>query len=561
MKRTIYGILLIFGMLAIASCGSREWAGTLDEVEFVIQERPDSALQRLRTLDPAQFGTKSQRARYSLLHAMALDKNYIDTTDVSVVMPAVEYYRKHGTADQKMKAWYYLGRIHYNRNDLNAAAIAFSLSEKSLPDAKDLQAKGLLYMALASVYNKARDWVKEEDYVRKGIQVFTEAGDTKHLNLTHGRLAMAMLNNEKNDEADSLFTISLERCAEDSLAMALYLRNYAKFKVFKADMDPAGAIALLDRRRDEYKQPFSIDDYCVYAYASLLVGDVQTCNQIEKSLMELTGERKKHVLFWLEYMEKYRGNYQTALEYCHQVFRHNMDLAKGLISNSVAQALQDYYKIEAETVKRESQLTSLRISLVATALFILLLITFWCIKRKRDRRQAETERLLRMTEDANRILRQDFDRERHDLQGQMEETLESLRKTFAEVYKKKFSTIGELCNAWLFSKDRKDKAEYISHKVEEMIVHISSEDKLHRKFENQINRDLDDIVKHLKADLNIDDLNESRFICYCIVGFEPGMIATLLGLTLSNVYTKKSRLKEKIRGLDSPYKEAYLRML
>ena len=173
-----------------------------------------------------------------------------------------------------------MGRIHYNRNDLNAAAIAFSLSEKALPNAKDLQAKGLLYMALADVYNKAKDWAKEEDYVRKGIQEFTEAGDTKHLNLTHGRLAMAMLNNEKYDEADSLFTLSLERVAEDSVAMALYLRNYAQFKVYKADMDPAGAIALLDRRRDEYKRPFSIDDYCVYAYASLLVGDVQTCNQI-----------------------------------------------------------------------------------------------------------------------------------------------------------------------------------------------------------------------------------------------------------------------------------------
>lgn len=207
-----------------------------------------------------------------------------------------------------------------------------------------------------------------------------------------------------------------------------------------------------------------------------------------------------------------------------------------------------------------------------------MLVLFWSIKRKRDRRQSETERLLRIAEESNRILRQDFERERRDLldqikaysqqadeacsdQAALAETLESLRKSFAVTYKEKFTAVGELCAVWMASKNRSDRTEIVYRKVEQMISNISDENKLHRKFENQINQDLDDIVKHLKEDLGIVDKTESRFICYCIVGFEPGMIAMLLGLTLSNVYTKKFRLKERIRSLDSPYKESYLRMI
>lgn len=32
----------------------------------------------------------------------------IDTTDIGIIMPAVEYYRRHGTPTEKMRAYYYL---------------------------------------------------------------------------------------------------------------------------------------------------------------------------------------------------------------------------------------------------------------------------------------------------------------------------------------------------------------------------------------------------------------------------------------------------------------------
>ena len=132
---------------------------------------------------------------------------------------------------------------------------------------------------------------------------------------------------------------------------------------------------------------------------------------------------------------------------------------------------------------------------------------------------------------------------------------------YAVAYKEKYSAIGELCNAYLSSKNRTDKKEVIYRRVEKLIAYISEDDKLHKRFEDQINKDLDNMITYLREDFGESYENDSRFICYWIVGFGPEMISTILGLSLSNVYTKKSRWRERIKKLDSPHREEYLRML
>jgi len=54
-------------------------------------------------------------ARYSLLNAMAIDKNYIDTTSLEIIAPARDYYPKYGTPTEALRTFYYLGRIYQNR--------------------------------------------------------------------------------------------------------------------------------------------------------------------------------------------------------------------------------------------------------------------------------------------------------------------------------------------------------------------------------------------------------------------------------------------------------------
>ena len=93
------------------------------EPKLLASEQVDSCLAVLRCIDTASLVRPADRARYALLHAMALDKNYIDTTDLSVIAPAADYYLRwyRPSRSKKFYTWYYKARIEENARRYDAA--------------------------------------------------------------------------------------------------------------------------------------------------------------------------------------------------------------------------------------------------------------------------------------------------------------------------------------------------------------------------------------------------------------------------------------------------------
>ena len=193
--------------------------------------------------------------------------------------------------------------------------------------------------------------------------------------------------------------------------------------------------------------------------------------------------------------------------------------------------------------------------------------------RRREKERIAADNLIRIAEETNALLLQS----KSALEAQVEEMesagrkasveyqskISSLQQSYIQLFKGQFSTIADLCRTYLrtkrngenFSKDQ------IYRKVKDILEYISDDMNLHAQFEAQIDKRLDNIISHLKADLGEMSQLDERFLCYTIVGFDSRTIATLLGLSLANVYTKKSRLKDRIYELDSPYKEFYVRVI
>lgn len=64
---------------------------------------------------------------------MAMDKNYIDRTDFEVLQPAIDYYYENGTPDEKLRTYYYQGRIYQNKGDNDLSMKAF-INARELKD-------------------------------------------------------------------------------------------------------------------------------------------------------------------------------------------------------------------------------------------------------------------------------------------------------------------------------------------------------------------------------------------------------------------------------------------
>ncbi len=86
-------ILLAFVAVIAGGCGQRHTAAweLMDTAQALMEDRPDSALAIVEAIDTATLGGAEERGRRSLLHAMALDKSGIDTTDASVIAPALAW--------------------------------------------------------------------------------------------------------------------------------------------------------------------------------------------------------------------------------------------------------------------------------------------------------------------------------------------------------------------------------------------------------------------------------------------------------------------------------------
>lgn len=107
-------VVSAFAVVAFSSCSGNETDYALDVAENLIWTRPDSSLSVLGSVDTLRLRPESSRARFSLLYAMALDRNCIDTADISVLSLAVRYYDRHGSDTDRMMSYYYLGRLYYN---------------------------------------------------------------------------------------------------------------------------------------------------------------------------------------------------------------------------------------------------------------------------------------------------------------------------------------------------------------------------------------------------------------------------------------------------------------
>ena len=110
MKRYVFLLSLI---ILFSNCTKQKSQTSiiLDRAAACIEQFPDSSLNILNALKLDNISNEEERAYYALLKSMALDKNYIDVTCDSLTSIAVDYYKIHGTADEKLKAYYYNGKI------------------------------------------------------------------------------------------------------------------------------------------------------------------------------------------------------------------------------------------------------------------------------------------------------------------------------------------------------------------------------------------------------------------------------------------------------------------
>ena len=561
-------IIFLLMSFLLVSCDNRQAKALLQDVESYIQERPDSALRVLRKVDTLTLNTKSLRARYSLLFAMALDKNYIDTTALSILEPTVAYYERLGSPQDKMLSCYYLGRIYANRKDYPNAVIFYSQALRESSE-YDYYHRGLIYAASADAYNAS---FNDEEELRNTIlayECFEKIGD-KDLDLSLYKVAQAYHNNERFDVADSLY--SLVYSGKDSTSrLAFYaMEDLVSNDLYQEKQDVERDLGLLEYVA-KHRGNLSLESYYEYAYLLLLAGKE---SEAENILSQLSNRETNGKTMEIRYrIAECKGQYEEALALLKSMLSHQNDVVKKKLAQSVFKAQSDYYRLTAEVSEQKSTISNQRsIIILITGLMIIALLYVIFMKRKstlireKDRlTQAveESERLLETVR--NRANEEKSEREKDilDLKSRNEreqDKIKDLREMYVALYQKRFSEIGKYYDAAsshrLESIKEKAYNDVISS-TQALFEEIASGSEGQKKFEARINADLDDIVFKIRSDFPKLKEEDIRFICYLIVGFDTSTISFLMDITKENVRVKKHRLREKLNGYAGPNETLY----
>lgn len=566
MGRFITVILSI--SVLFASCDNRQTKSLLQDVESYIQERPDSALRVLRKVDSLTLNTKSLRARYSVLFAMALDKNYIDTTALSILEPTVAYYEKSGSPEDKMLSYYYLGRIYSNRKDYPNAVIYYlqALRESS---EDDYYHRGLIFEAATDAYNAS---FNDEEELRNSIlayECFEKIGD-KDLDLSLYKVAQAYHNNERFDVADSLY--SLVYSGKDSTSrLALYaMEDLVSNDLYQEKPDVERDLGLLEYVA-EHRGNLSLESYYEYAYLLLLAGKE---SEAENILSQLSNRETNGKTMEIRYrIAECKGQYEEALALLKSMLSHQNDVVKKKLAQSVFKAQSDYYRLTAEVSEQKSTIANQRSIIILIAGLMIVGLLYIAFMKRKIALSREKERLTQAVEESERLLEtvrnraneEKSEREKDilDLKSRNEreqDKIKDLREMYVALYQKRFSEIGKYYDA--ASSHRlesiKEKAYHdVISSTQALFEEIASGSEGQKKFEARINADLDDIVSKIRSDfpkLKDDDI---RFICYLIVGFDTSTISFLMDITKENVRVKKHRLREKLNGYSGPNETLY----
>ena len=180
MKTLILVLALTISLLSACSKSS-QIDKIIDNAEAVIMEHPDSALEMLDKIERVELDEGKQRAKFSLLYAQAMEKNYIDSNSDSLTAVALEYYKDNGTDREKALAYYYHGAIKYNAALHNEAIDFFIRAKIYAEKTDDHYTRGLIYHVIGENYNIQYDRRTALEYHKLALNEYLQTGNKPNI--------------------------------------------------------------------------------------------------------------------------------------------------------------------------------------------------------------------------------------------------------------------------------------------------------------------------------------------------------------------------------------------
>ena len=164
------------------SCTDNHADSIITKAEQLLNTKPDSALAVLDDIrESKEDWPRSQQMRYELVYAQAQNKAYVNFTTDSIALELVDYYERHGNANEQMMANYMAGCAYRDLEDALSALKYLNLAVDAVDESDedcDLNTLMRVYSQMGGLYQRVAAFENERIADMHAERLAWQIGDT-----------------------------------------------------------------------------------------------------------------------------------------------------------------------------------------------------------------------------------------------------------------------------------------------------------------------------------------------------------------------------------------------
>lgn len=556
-------------MILTSCAGNRKYDDLMQRADSIMDVDDDSAKVAIRILDGVkpqllEF-SKAQKMRYELLRHKAMNKAYISFTSDSIMKEVVDYYDRHGSANERMLANYVLGCVY---RDMHEVPLALEYYNKAAEQA-DTTAADCDYGTLYRVYSQMVFLFSKQYLPYQLLDAFGKA--EKYAYLAKDTLN-AIINYQNKGDAydylgkkDSVVAINLrsanmfKRIGDNYNAAIALGCNYSYYIEMQDTVNAKKAFEAYFSTG--YEGNLNYEDSKAYVLCQkgiyyMFTGQLDSACYILKQSLKFCKSFSNKAATTKALAHYYAKVNQTslAMKYALQSSEYNDSDLVSVRKNQLqqAQAMYDYgrnqeiARIADQKAKRSMQMNYM-IVLACVILFLLLSYIYrkqLALKKKKIAVSIKLyedclQKLKRLQEEKAKLVTENDNRLAHVI-TEKENTINKLKAEINDIQEKySFSSISNVELSLMDSS--------ICKKIKFIEVHprkkMSDED--WKELADTVEKTIPNFIPRLKNKLNDKDYQ----ICLLIrLGFSTSLIARLLGLSDAAISKSRKTMLKKLCG-------------
>ena len=571
-------------MILTSCAGNRKYDDLMQRADSIMNVNDDSAKVAIRMLDGVESQlpefSKAQKMRYELLRHKAMNKAYISFTSDSIMKEVVNYYDRHGSANERLLANYVLGCVY---RDMHEVPLALEYYNKATEQA-DTTAADCDYGTLYRVYSQMGFLFSKQYLPYQLLDAFGKA--EKYAYLAKDTLNAIINYQNKGDAYDYL--------GKKDSVVAINLRSANMFKRIGDNYNAAIALgcnySYYIEKQDSVNAKKAFEAYFSTGYeGNSNYGDAKAFLLCEKGRYYMFVSRLDSAFSCLNKSLKLSKSYSNkaaatkvlaqyyarvnkpvlAMKYALKSSEYN-DSDLLAVRESQLQQIQAMYNYgRNQEIARKAELKAERITklvyvLIAGGVVIFLLLTYLYLKqlKKKKEKIVVTKQLyddsllkLRQKQEELELLRTVNDRKIADVIKEKEQTINKLKEDLKDI-RDKYS------NSSLSDVDILLKESSIYKRIKYLELHpkeIMRENDW-KELEETIEQLIPSFIPLLKNRLNVIAYR----ICLLVkLEISTSSIAILLGLSSSAISKYRKVMLEKLCGRSGKPKDfdEYIRQI